>query len=153
MTPGIPSEDEITAERKPNSQSHSQQLTIRPSASSLTSLQEKWDDIRDALTETDAYVSLSRRSSAACDAANSVWTFSKRVAWVLGTSALVLVIPLLYEIDKELGPGFDSPTPTSASSSSPTPDSASSAASSAAPADTAGAEPSLTTPTSASAAT
>lgn len=51
--------------------------------------------------------------SSASQTTSKVWGLSKKVAWLIGTSALVLVLPLLYEIDKELGPGVE-PSPPGA---------------------------------------
>lgn len=65
--------------------------------------------MRDAVAETDTAIALSKHLSRAAKVAAKAWYFSKGAAWVLGTSALVLVVPLLYEIDKEIGPGPDLP--------------------------------------------
>lgn len=73
----------------------------------LSSLTETWEEVRDAVVETEAAVALSKHLSRAGKVAANVWHFSKGAAWVLGTSALVLIVPLLYEIDKEIGPGPD----------------------------------------------
>ncbi|CAN8075881.1 unnamed protein product [Agarophyton chilense] len=72
--------------------------------SALESFQETWEDIKDAVTETPAYISLSSKLNAVSVVAHSAWTLSKKLAWVLGTTSLVLAVPLLYEIDKEMGP-------------------------------------------------
>lgn len=54
--------------------------------------------------ETELVTTLSEKATRVSKVMNKVWNLSKGVAWVVGTSALVLAIPLLYEIDKELGP-------------------------------------------------
>lgn len=54
--------------------------------------------------ETEFVTALSEKATRVTKVVNKVWNLSRAVAWVVGTSALVLVIPLLYEIDKELGP-------------------------------------------------
>lgn len=73
----------------------------------LTKLQERLEDMRDAIVETETYDALSKRAAAVRRTGANVWRVSKRFAWVLGTSVLILIVPLLYEVDKELGPGFE----------------------------------------------
>lgn len=57
--------------------------------------------------ETEIVTKLSEKGTRVNKMVNKLWNLSKSVAWIAGTSALVLVIPLLYEIDKELGPAAD----------------------------------------------
>lgn len=83
--------------------------------------------MRDAVVETDTYLALSKHSTTARRAASYAWRFSKKVAWIVGTSALVLVVPLLYEVDKELGPSFDNNAPSTSSTPSSTSSSAAAA--------------------------
>lgn len=79
----------------------------------FASFQESWDDVRDAITETEVFILLSEQYKDVSRIASSAWDFTKKAAWIIGTSSLVLVVPLLYEIDKELGPGFDPAAPPS----------------------------------------
>lgn len=73
----------------------------------LIRIQERLEDMRDAIVETETYDAISKRAAAVRRTGVSVWRASKKFAWVIGTSVLILVVPLLYEVDKELGPGFD----------------------------------------------
>lgn len=135
MVPGVPNDDEITANANKPSSSRSLGNTHVPYNSGsgpLTSLQDKWDDIREAVMETDTYAFVMERAESVKNVTMSIWGTAKRCAWVLGTSGLVLVVPLLYEIDKELGPGADpssinSQTSSSSSSSAPSDGSSSTA--------------------------
>ncbi|PXF40237.1 hypothetical protein BWQ96_10041 [Gracilariopsis chorda] len=86
-------------------------------AAPLAALQEAWLDVKDAVQDTAAYHSISAKAHSIYSALSAVVHVTKRVAWVLGTSSLVLVVPLLYEIDKEMDPVAD--TPSSATDSSP----------------------------------
>lgn len=113
---------------KPVSTESPSPLALMPDArpaATMSSFQETWEDIRDAVTETDVYIATSEKVTAVSRVASSAWSLSKKLAWVLGTSALVLVVPLLYEIDKELGPGFDpaQPAPPAATASTAAADS------------------------------
>lgn len=132
MAPGVPNDDEITANsNKSNSRSVSNDNGPYNSGSgAFSGLQDKWDDIREAVTETEAYAVISERAEGIKNVTMSVWAAAKWCAWVFGTSGLVLVVPLLYEIDKELGPGSDPSTINSqTSSSNSSPDGSSSSAS------------------------
>lgn len=84
----------------------------------ITKIQDRLEDIRDAIVETDAYDIVSKQATMVRNATTSVWNVSKRVAWIVGTSVLVLVVPLLYEVDKELGSSFDANSSNQSSSSS-----------------------------------
>lgn len=66
---------------------------------------DRLEDTRDALMESPAFARAAGATSAAGNAAAAVFAFSKKAAWVLGTSALLLVVPLLYEMDKEMNGG------------------------------------------------
>lgn len=136
--PGVPNDDEITAEmnKTPSRWPLAARDNTIPGADSSPSLaitlQDKWEDIRDAITDTEAYSVLSKRAASVNHAVSVAWSATKRLSWVLGTSALVLVVPLLYEIDKELGPGpgFDPASNTAANPNATGADSASLGASS-----------------------
>lgn len=112
MAPGMPTE---TAEaqsqaaepvKKPVEQPSSSPEPMFP-PSSLSALAETLEEVRDEMSETEAVKILCEKLSQASRATEKLWSFSRAAAWVLGTSALILVVPLLYEIDKEVGPGFD----------------------------------------------
>lgn len=64
---------------------------------------ERLEDARDALMESPAFQKGAQYTEKALAAGDKVWTVARKIAWVAGTSALVLFVPLLYEIDKELG--------------------------------------------------
>lgn len=88
-------------------------------AAPLAALQDAWLDVKDAVQDTAAYHSISAKAHSIYSALSTVVQVTKRVAWVLGTSSLVLVVPLLYEIDKEMGPPTDNPaSPTESSTPS-----------------------------------
>jgi hypothetical protein len=68
----------------------------------LTRLQERLEDARDAIVESETFEYVYSFGCKAADAGRVVWSLTKTTSWILGTSALVLVVPLLYEMDKEL---------------------------------------------------
>jgi hypothetical protein len=68
----------------------------------LTRLQERFEDTRDALMESEPFAQAYASAVKVVKAGKTVFVFSKQAVWVLGTSALVLVVPLLYEMDKEM---------------------------------------------------
>lgn len=108
--PAKPGEDEITPQGANGTRVADGAMGASPNADGtdvLTNLQERLEDIREAIVETETYEVLSKRAAAIRRTGASVWSASKRYAWIIGTSVLVLVVPLLYEVDKELGPGFD----------------------------------------------
>lgn len=74
-------------------------------SSVLAKLQERYEDTRDALMESEPFAKIFDTTSKVANTGSLVWAFSKRAAWVVGTSALVLVVPLLYEMDKEMNTG------------------------------------------------
>lgn len=135
MVPGVPTDDEITAETKPTTRSTRMTVSAPRSASAM-SMQDKWEDIREAVVETETFATFHKGTSAVTSAVSYTWQVSKRIAWIAGTSAVILVIPLLYEIDKELGFDPAVAAQAAASSAAPAPASASgtdSVAASAAP--------------------
>jgi hypothetical protein len=71
----------------------------------LTRLKERFDDARDALLESDAGARVADISGKVGNFTIAAWALSKKAAWIVGTSALVLIVPLLYEMDKELNSG------------------------------------------------
>jgi hypothetical protein len=71
----------------------------------LTRLKERFDDARDALVESDAGARVTDISEKVGNVTSTVWALTKKAAWIVGTSALVLIVPLLYEMDKELNAG------------------------------------------------
>lgn len=73
--------------------------------STLSRLSERLEDIRDTITETESYMRISKASKDVSAVLQSVWSFSKSATWIIGTTALVLLVPLLYEMDKELAQG------------------------------------------------
>lgn len=77
--------------------------------SAFDALLESYEDIKDAVLDNETFIAARKVAVNVSGVASSAWAFSKRAAWIMGTTALVLVIPLLYEIDKELGQG-DTPT-------------------------------------------
>lgn len=108
MAPGIPSSPPSTTstsppKKKPYTLPSSDQPPSTGS-NTLASLTETWEEVREAVMETEFVTALSEKATRVTKVVNKVWNLSRAVAWVVGTSALVLVIPLLYEIDKELGP-------------------------------------------------
>lgn len=145
--PGVPTDDEITADLNKASGSSSTSTPASslaypslisgshgqptPSSMQLT-LRDKWEDIRDAVTDTKAFKIVSKHAAGVNKITSTLWTQLQRFAWVFGTSALVLVVPLLYEVDRELAaqnsavninsasaPTAPSSTDSSASSSAP----------------------------------
>lgn len=68
----------------------------------ITRLQERYEDTRDALMESEPFAQVFESTSKLVKAGTAVWTFSKKAAWIVGTSGLILVVPLLYEMDKEM---------------------------------------------------
>lgn len=173
--PGVPTEDEITADLNKASGSSSTSTPAsslaypslisgshgRPAPSSMQlSLRDKWEDIRDAVIDTKAFKIMSKHAVGVNKITSALWTHVQRFAWIFGTSALVLVVPLLYEVDRELAaensaaninsasaPTAPSPTDSSASSSAP---SSSSAAAPSAPTPSTGDAPAASTASSAS---
>lgn len=86
------------------------------------SFQDRLEDIRDAIVETETYAVVSKQVAAVRRVSVTAWNVSRRVVWIVATSMLVLVLPVLYEVDKELGTTFDPNSPNQpAPSSSPTP--------------------------------
>jgi hypothetical protein len=71
----------------------------------LTRLKDRVDDARDALMESETGSFIVDASQKVGNVASAFWALSKKAAWIIGTSALVLVVPLLYEMDKELNLG------------------------------------------------
>lgn len=74
-------------------------------SSVLTKLQERYEDTREALMESEPFAKIFDTTSKMVNTGSLIWAFSKKAAWVVGTSALVLVVPLLYEMDKEMNAG------------------------------------------------
>lgn len=68
----------------------------------LIQLQDRFEDARDALLENETGAYVLQMSEKVMNAGTMVWSFSKKAAWIIGTSSLVLVVPLLYEMDKEI---------------------------------------------------
>lgn len=68
----------------------------------IVQLQDRLEDARDALMENEYFSKFHAAGNKVFDASSTLWAFSKRAAWIFGTSALVLVVPLLYEMDKEM---------------------------------------------------
>lgn len=103
---------------------------LPPSSGLLATITETWEEARDAVMETDIAISLIDKSEKLSKAAGKMWKVSKKVAWIVGTTAVVLILPLIYEIDKELAPidgqipPVGQPTQTSDSSASAQPDTA-----------------------------
>lgn len=71
----------------------------------LAQLQDRIEDTKDALMESEPFAQFVDTSSKALSVGGSILAFSKKAAWILGTSALLLVVPLLYEMDKEMNAG------------------------------------------------
>lgn len=71
----------------------------------VTRFQERYEDTRDALMESEPFAKVFDTTSKLVNSGTLMWAFSKKAAWVIGTSALVLVVPLLYEMDKEMNAG------------------------------------------------
>lgn len=173
--PGVPNEDEITADLNKASGSSSTPSPAsslaypplisgshsRPAPSSMQlTLRDKWEDIRDAVTDTQAFKIISKHAAGVNKITSALWTNVQRFAWIFGTSALVLVVPLLYEVDRELAaensaaninsasaPTAPSSTDSSAPSSAP---SSSSTAAPTAPAPSIGDASAVSTASSAS---
>lgn len=87
--PAVPAPSEIVANPGP--------------VSTLSGLliSERVERARDTLVESALYGRLSQVSEAVYERAGAVWGFSKSTAWIVGTSVLVLVLPVLWEIDRE----------------------------------------------------
>jgi hypothetical protein len=68
----------------------------------LGRLQERLEDARDAIVESEIFERIYEVGCRVSDASSVAWSFTKSASWILGTSALVLIVPLLYEMDKEL---------------------------------------------------
>lgn len=71
-------------------------------ASLAARLAERVERARDAIVDTEIYSTLAEVSSAVGERTGKAWEFSKQASWIVGTSALVLIVPLLYEMDKEI---------------------------------------------------
>lgn len=63
---------------------------------------ERVEDWKEALNERPTYRRLSTAAGRGYDWLRRAFDVGSRVAWVGATSALVLVVPLVYEIDREL---------------------------------------------------
>lgn len=68
----------------------------------LGTIQDRLEDARDALLDNETGARVVEMAGRVVGAGTAAWSFSKKAAWVIGTSALVLVVPLLYEMDKEM---------------------------------------------------
>jgi len=85
--------------------------------SALGALRARTDLLVDVITESKAYSALSQWWGVAKGRGIQLGHLAGSAAWILATSALVVVIPLVYEIDRELG---DSP-PDGAAPPDPSP--------------------------------
>lgn len=68
----------------------------------IVQLQDRLEDAKDALMENEYVAKAYSGGEKAYDLSSRLWSFSKKAVWIIGTSALVLVVPLLYEMDKEI---------------------------------------------------
>lgn len=90
---------------------HVSEAATAASLSETKTLGERLIRARDTLTETELYAQIANASSRVGQRLGSLWSFSKTAGWVVGTSALVLVVPLLYEMDKEIAGAAPSAPP------------------------------------------
>jgi len=63
---------------------------------------DQLEDWKDSVTETKWYQRVERVASSGYTFVRRAFGLGGRVAWISATSALVLVVPLVYEIDREL---------------------------------------------------
>ncbi|KAK4537604.1 hypothetical protein CDCA_CDCA13G3629 [Cyanidium caldarium] len=71
----------------------------------LARARERFEDWKESVTETPLYQRVSGAAQRGYGWARKAFGLGSWVAWVGATSALVLVVPLVYEIDKELDAG------------------------------------------------
>eukprot|EP00871_Galdieria_phlegrea_P003811 jgi/Galph1/4430/GphlegSOOS_G3118.1 len=71
--------------------------------SSLDKLHARVEEFREVITESDAYQRTAEVVESVVHYSKKILRFTGNVAWIGATTALVLVVPLVYEIDKELG--------------------------------------------------
>lgn len=76
--------------------------TPEPQSSLSDRLAVRVERARETLADTALYSTLSGASQTVTRRLGMLWEFSKSAGWIVGTSALVLVVPLLYEMDKEI---------------------------------------------------
>jgi hypothetical protein len=66
---------------------------------------DQLEDWKDNVMETKWYRQVERVASSGYSWVRRAFGLGSRVAWIGATSALVLVVPLVYEIDRELESG------------------------------------------------
>lgn len=65
--------------------------------------QARFEEFKEVITESDTYQRTAEIVESVAHYSKRVLRFTGNLAWIGATSALVLVVPLVYEIDKELG--------------------------------------------------
>ncbi len=84
-------------------------------AAALAEMSARVERARDMLAESRLYAALSEAGSRL----RTAWHYSKQAGWVVGTSALVLVLPVLWEIDREHATNMAAPPDAQPPSSAP----------------------------------
>uniref|UniRef100_A0A6T6CRC1 Uncharacterized protein n=1 Tax=Compsopogon caeruleus TaxID=31354 RepID=A0A6T6CRC1_9RHOD len=71
----------------------------------LGSWMTRVDEIRESMTDSESFDQISRTWQRIARVGTQIRSGLTSAAMILATSALVLLIPLLYEVDKEIGDG------------------------------------------------
>lgn len=69
----------------------------------IEKFQARFEEFKEVITESDTYQRTSEIVESVAHYSKRFLRFTGNLAWIGATSALVLVVPLVYEIDKELG--------------------------------------------------
>ena len=68
----------------------------------LTKAANRYAEVREAVVSSDTYQKAAVWSEVAYEKGSWVWDKVKNVTWVVGTTALVAVLPLIFEHDREV---------------------------------------------------
>ncbi|GJD08831.1 hypothetical protein Gasu2_31150 [Galdieria sulphuraria] len=69
----------------------------------IEKFQARFEEFKEVITESDTYQRTAEIVESVTHYSKRLLRFTGNLAWIGATSALVLVVPLVYEIDKELG--------------------------------------------------